>query len=178
MWWWLILSAVSQAQGLASQAPEGPVDFRCDQGQATRQPNRWICRHNVVVRRGELWVCCERFEGYRTEAGDWNRFVCEGTVRARRGDELMWARRGTFIMATSDLILTGAPEVQRAGSLLRGERIVIDTKYDQARVENPRGRLETTNPDTVATLPPLPPGPLPARCPLPPRPTTPAPVSP
>ena len=149
-----------------SELRDGPIDFRCDYGQAYEKPSRFVCRNRVVVRRGDLIVCCQRFEGFRSNAGEWLRYVCEGDVRAQRGLERMWADRATFVTATSDLILEGKPSLQRGHNIMHGERIVIDTKYDQARVEKPRGRLDQIRAveqvDSALFT-----GKLPGSCPLP-----------
>ena len=149
---------------------EGPIDFRCDSGQMFTKPNRAICRNNVVVRRGELLVCCHLFEGFANDEGTWERFVCSDDVRARRGSEIMWANKAVFILETSDLILTGRPAVQRGQSIFRGERIVIHTKSDRARIERPRGTMQPADtPIPAADTLPLK-GALPARCPIQPAP--------
>ncbi len=145
---------------------EGPIEFRCDAGQGFTNPNRWICRDNVIVRRGSLLLCCTVFEGYTGADGGWNRFTCTGDVRARRGDETMWAQKATFILEDNDLILTGNPTLMRGRSLLEGERIVVDTKYDRAHILNPRGRLHPASAQMKTPKPSPVTGPLPKKCPV------------
>ena len=88
---------------------EGPVDFRCDNMFVYTKPNRNVCRANVVIRRGELLVCCELFEGQADEKWVWQSFTCSQDVRAQRGTELVWADKAEFFQGTSDLVLTGRP---------------------------------------------------------------------
>ena len=164
---WLALAAPPDPSLLALR--EGPIDFRCDHGQAYSKPRRWLCRQNVVVRRADLLLCCEEFEGYQGDDGKWQRFVCSKNVRARRAAEMMWADRATFVVETSDLILTGKPLLQRGKTILRGERIVVDTKYEQARIEQPRGHFEPASFDTTSVNQAAFQGALPARCPIPNR---------
>ncbi len=172
----LLLFAVASAaptDEISRIGGEGPIDFRCDGMQVFTKPNRVVCRDNVVVRRGDLLVCCSVFEGYADTKGGWERFICSKNVRAQRREEVMWSEKATFILAISDLILTGRPMIQRGKTLLKGERIVIDTKHDLARIEQPRGRMEAANATIKNNRPPpesVPEGPLPARCPIPRRP--------
>jgi lipopolysaccharide export system protein LptA len=155
----LLLSAL-----LVAPAPV-PVDFRCDQMRMTMKPRQVVCEQNVVVRRGDWVLCCERFEGSQDKRGAWQRLTCGDNVRAQRGDELMWGQSAVYLFETTDLIVSGDALLRRPTSLLRGDRIVVDTSRDQAHIERPRGRLEGAE----VIIPPLPDG-LPERCPVGPRP--------
>ncbi|MEE8408054.1 MAG: LptA/OstA family protein [Myxococcota bacterium] len=153
---------------------DGPLDFRCNSMQIKTKPNRTVCRDDVVVRRGNLLVCCNVFEGYATNDWGWERFVCIDEVRAQRGDETMWADKAAFDVETSALVLTGRPRLHRGKSILEGKRIVIDVENDRARIEQPRGRLESIKSNVlhgVSHSQELPlEGKLPDTCPLPPAP--------
>jgi lipopolysaccharide export system protein LptA len=161
-----LLTAPSQSK---EPLGDGPLEFRCDNGDTAPDPagRSFRCSGNVVVRRGSLMVCCNAFEGILAEGSGWERFTCSEDVRAQRGDETMWSDRAEFIVATSDLILTGQPRLHRGKSILRGERVVIDVKSDRARVIKPRGRLESINADVLHSRALPIDGPLPEKCPLP-----------
>ena len=146
---------------------EAPVEFVCDAMQLFSKPNRAVCTHNVVVRRGDILLCCDRFEGLLDERGVWQRLTCSDRVRAQRGDELMWADRAVFEVASARMTLTGDPRVHRGRSVLRGERIVVDTRNDRARIEQPRGRVEPAANAPAPIPPPALEGELPRRCPVP-----------
>lgn len=148
------------------EAPTGPLDFRCDKMNLASKPYRVRCRGNIVARRDNLLVCCDRFEGIGDESGQWREFTCIDRVRAVRSDELMWSKRAHFDLETGNLTLTGEPRLRRGANVLDGETIVIETETDRARVVKPRGRLE---PDAKEAAPPIaiPQGELPATCPLP-----------
>lgn len=147
------------------EAPTGPLDFRCDKMNLASKPYRVRCRGNIVARRDDLLVCCDRFEGISDESGQWREFTCIDRVRAVRGDELMWSKRAHFDLETGNLTLTGEPRLRRGANVLDGETIVIETETDRARVVKPRGHLE---PDAKEVAPPIaiPQGELPATCPL------------
>ncbi len=147
---------------------EGTLEFRCDKMQVFTTPNRSNCRGNVLVRRGDLLVCCQVFEGFADERWQWHRFVCSEEVRAQRPGEVVWAERAEFVMATADLILTGKPRVHRGANVLEGSRVVIDVKNDDAHIDNPRVRIATTR-DGPAPEPATS-GPLPPVCPISPTP--------
>jgi lipopolysaccharide export system protein LptA len=154
----------------AKPGSQGPLDFRCDDMNVVSKPNKVLCKGTVLVRRTDVLLCCDVFEGFADDKWGWEKFTCAGNVRAHRGDELMWSEHAEFLLGTSDLILTGKPRLQRGASLLNGERIVIDVKNDKARIEKPRGRIQQAD---VSDVPPLAPHtddtPLPETCPVPGR---------
>ncbi|OGQ78834.1 MAG: hypothetical protein A2289_11530 [Deltaproteobacteria bacterium RIFOXYA12_FULL_58_15] len=153
----------------AAKDTPAPLEFRCDGMQVLTKPsNRSLCRHNVVIRRGDLLLCCQNFEGIANADWEWQTFTCTENVRATRGTETMWADKATFVLETSELFLTGTPLLRRGKSLLSGTRIVVEVTNDRARLDNPRGVINTNK----EVLPPPAPttGTLPDTCPLPPRP--------
>lgn len=162
-----LLLGHAAAQSGERDAPEGPLDFRCDRMNLESKPNKGVCTGNIVARRDTLLVCCDKFEANADDKWDWQQFVCVDRVRALRGDELMWSDRAHFNLETGALTLTGRPRLRRGPNLLRGDRIVIDTKSDRAQVIKPRGVLD---PDSaLETAVSMPSGELPSRCPLPAR---------
>lgn len=147
----------------------GPLDFRCDGMRVTSKPNRVTCEGNVIVRRADLLVCCELFEGVADEKWSWLSFVCKRDVRGARVDELMWSQQADFDLTTGVLVLTGKPRLQRGASLVDGERVVIETETERARIDKPQGRItpsELEAPQGPASLVPLG-AELPAICPVP-----------
>lgn len=165
----IVLAALASS-ARPSQDPV-PLDFRCDGMQVNSKPNRSLCKGNVVVRRPDLLLCCNVFEGRAADDWQWDSFTCVDDVRAKRGDELMWADQADFVVATDDLTLTGRPLLHRGKSLLTGERIVINIKSDRARIEKPRGHLGRDSDLQLSEIEPVPEGtPLPAVCPIPPSP--------
>ena len=146
----------------------GPIEFKCDSMQVLTNPNRGICRDNVIVRRGDLMVCCTQFIGTATLDWEWSSFTCEGDVVAQRTNETMWSHKATFNLKTAQLVLTGAPLLQRGKSYLQGAKITLNVHSDLAQINQPRGvMIKTHSPPVVS---PVTTGPLPKRCPLPPRP--------
>ncbi len=165
----LALVVVGQAQPVAprDQDRQPPLEYRGDRMQVFSKPNRALLRGSVVIRRGDLLVCCESFEGLADADWGWERFVCTENVVAQRGDETMWADKAEFILETSDLILTGRPLLQRGKSTLEGSRIIVDTERDRARVIHPRGRIHSAERPVKARATTGVRGELPATCPLP-----------
>ncbi|MCK5687900.1 hypothetical protein KAI87_01460 [Myxococcota bacterium] len=169
----LTLVVLAAPFGQSPVIASGPLDFRCDNMEIHSKPNRSTCVGNVIVQRGELLVCCDRFEGEADEKWGWQRFVCYDKVRAKRGDELMWAKRAEFVLSNGNLYLFGQPLVKRGMSVILGDKVVIDTQKDHAQVENPRARLYAADSKKGMTLKvqkTQPGAKLPAICPLPPRP--------
>ena len=153
----------------AALAGHGPLDFRCDGMQVLAKPNRTLCRGNVIIRRSDILVCCDNFEGEADDNWQWQRLVCFDNVRAQRHDETIWAQHAEFVPQSSDLVLTGRPVVKRGESVLEGERVIVNTNDEHARIEKPRGQLLSLDmkqkaPPAVDPSAPLPP--LPKKCPL------------
>ncbi len=152
------------------ESRQGPIEFTCDSMKVSTQPNRSLCRKNVVVRRGDLLLCCDHFVGSAEDDWTWTNFTCNGNVVAQRADELMWADTAVFELESSDLILTGHPLLKRARSYVRGTKITLNVESDQARVIKPRGVVYSAPSPAPRTSAPFLTGPVPEKCPLPPRP--------
>jgi len=158
---------------------KGPLDFRCDRMLVKTNPNRTWCYENVVVRRDDLLFCCRTFAADADKQWQWQQVHCVDEVRAQRGPETMWADKGDYTLSSSELVLTGRPQLQRGASFMDGERIIIDTRTEQARMINPKGAAVTdpkqdpSKTATATTTPAALTGPLPALCPVPARPKRP-----
>lgn len=147
---------------------QGPIDFRCDRLEVLSKPeHRQICRGHVVVRRDELILCCNALTG--ASDIDWavQRISCVGDVRLQRGAQIAWADYGQYDLATGEVVLTGHPVLERAGSRMAAEQLTVRLDEQFARVLRPRGQMTQALP---AAAPPAAPtwlqGPLPALCPI------------
>jgi lipopolysaccharide transport protein LptA len=167
---WIAVIAASLFSATPEGTPavnKGPLDFRCDQMLVKTNPNRTMCYENVVVRRGDLLVCCRTLTAEADKQWQWQQFHCLDDVRAERGLEIMWADKGDYTLAANELVLTGRPQIRRGQSVMDGEKILVDTHTEQARVINPKGTAVTApkqDQQKEASAPPS--GPLPAVCPL------------
>ena len=153
-----------------AQLRQGPIEFRCDSMKVLSKPNRSICQKNVVVRRGDLLVCCSEFTGYADTDWSWKSFLCKGDVRAQRSGEISWSETASFNLKTSNLILRGMPLLKRGKSYLKGTRISLNVQTERAHVHKPRGFM-TTSQDAAPASFAVVTGELPQTCPLPKRPT-------
>ena len=173
----LIIFAISIGPASVDTNPHktrsGPIKFRCDSMQILSNPNRSICHTNVLVRRGDLLLCCDRFEGYADSQWGWTKFTCAGNIRAQRLNELIWSKQAHFNLKTSSLVLRGLPLIKRNTSYLTGTRITLNVDSNHAQISKPRGVI------TPSSLPSIAPqahkndtrvADLPEICPLPTRP--------
>jgi len=184
------LFAASQAA--ASEGSEDVVEFRCDSMEISRPPttssnarqsNQTTCIGNVVVRRAELTLCCQRLVADADSKWQWKRFKCLGDARATSASERFWAKGMRYDMLTEELVLTGKPLVNQGGSYIRGSEIKVTVGGESAQIKDPVGVLEATalsSGDSSAsstrtqnrkTPVSLTTGPLPDTCPLPGRPS-------
>ncbi len=164
----LIVVAPPAAKSNAA-GQQGPIDYRCDGMQIFSKPNRVECKGNVVVRRRDVLLCCEYFEGIADDQWQWQKFICKNDVRAQRPDELVESDEAVFELGSSNLLLTGRPRLQRGQSLLAGERIVVDVNTNEAHIEKPRGRIEQADSklDNKPLTPQIDEKQLPGTCPVP-----------
>jgi len=153
----------------AAPDQQGPIDYRCDGMQIFSKPNRVVCTGNVVMRRRDVLLCCERFEGVADDKWQWDKFTCTTDVRGQRPDELMESDDAVFVLGTNNLVLTGRPRLQRGTSLLAGEKIIVDVQTNEAHIEKPRGRIEQADSkiDKTPLAPQVDEKQLPATCPVP-----------
>jgi lipopolysaccharide export system protein LptA len=165
-----LLASTSQALPSSKKVS---MDFRCGSMKVFSKPNHTICNANVVVRRGNLLLCCERFEGEADANWQWQKFYCHGDVRALRDEQLIWADEGEFFFVKNQLHLYGAPLLQRGKSMLRGDRAVMDLKTEDIHIEKARGFVQQAE---IKQKQPVPVdktwtrfliGELPSTCPLP-----------
>lgn len=151
--------------------PQGPIEFRCDKLEVRSKPeHRQICRGHVIVRRDDLLLCCTTLTG--ESSADWalQQIVCTGDVRLKRANQTVWSDAARYDVARGEIWLGGAPLLERDGSQLTGEQIIINLSQEHARVVRPRGQL------AGMAAPSLPPSSstqasvLPRACPIGPRP--------
>ena len=152
---------------LLATADSAPLDFRCDTLEVDSKAGRSLCTGNVVVIRGPVVMCCDKFEAQAAEDWQWKSFNCRGNVQAQRLSERVWAERATFQLDDSIIILQGSPILERGRSLMTGTKVSIDLKTDQANVASPRGRV-SKNVQTETPYPTI--TKLRDTCPLPPKP--------
>jgi lipopolysaccharide transport protein LptA len=136
LWAWL---AVSSGDKPSEGSRPAPLDFRCDAMQVHSDPNKTVCTGHVVIRRGDVWVCCNRFIGTADKNWEWEHLLCEGDVRAMRNGEWAWSEHAEFFYRENDVVLWGNPVLQRGDNVLFGEKIRIDTAVRKAHVIKPRG---------------------------------------
>ena len=173
VWQIFFLSAVLLNTTKLADDNNQPLEFRCDSMELMSNPNKTICRGNVIARKGSWMVCCDKFIGNADNKWQWGSFVCKKNVRVSRVFETAWADKATYSMEQTKLVLEGQPMLERGANLLLGKRIIIDFVRDSASINSPRGVMkdsEAIKDDFEKTSPIDISGPLPAKCPIKPRP--------
>ena len=146
------------------------VEFRCDNMQVDTKTHVTLCTKNVVLRRGDVLLCCNKLEAHSDKEWNWQTFNCLENVRAKRKNELMWSNKASFHHLKNEIYLTGTPYLKRGSSLLNGKKIIIDLSKESAKVIKPRGTINAENAEALkAENIETQTGPLPERCPIPPR---------
>lgn len=131
--------------GLAGQASHSdiPLDFRCDTMKVASRAHKVVCLKDVVVQRGPLWLCCQKFIGHGREDGSWERLECLNDVRVWREGDLAWGDKADYLLDASLLKLRGRAVIRRAdGHLVRGREIWAHTDTDEVEVYGPQGMLQ------------------------------------
>lgn len=156
----------------AGHVPQGPIDFRCDKLEIISKPqNRQICRGHVVLRRDDLLLCCTTLIGESDAQWSPQQIICTGDVRLQRANQTVWADAGRYDVALGEVVLTGAPMLERDGSQVFGEQMIVNLSTQQARVVRPRGQLAPALTQSVPQTPRKRSDVLPQQCPIGPRPT-------
>ena len=146
------------------------VEFRCDNMQVDTKTHTTLCTDNVVLRRGDVLLCCNKLEVHSDHEWNWQTFNCLENVRAKRKNELMWSNKASFHHQKNEIYLTGKPYLKRGASLLTGKKIIIDLSQEAAKVIKPRGTINSTNAEkTKVSHIELPAKLLPEQCPIPSR---------
>ncbi|MBJ81107.1 MAG: hypothetical protein CMH60_07310 [Myxococcales bacterium] len=146
------------------------VEFRCDNMQVDTKTHLTLCNKNVVMRRGDVLLCCNTLEARSDKDWQWKTFDCIDKVRAQRKNELMWANKASFEYLKNEIYLTGKPYLKRGASLLTGKKIIIDLTKEVAKVIKPRGTINSKNTNLVEMKDGKPSiSELPNRCPIPPK---------
>ena len=147
-----------------------PVEFRCDNMQVDTKKHITLCYKNVVLRRGDVLLCCNTLEAHSDANWNWQTFNCQEQVRAKRNNELMWSNNARFHHQKNKIYLTGKPFLKRGASLLSGKKIIIDLSTEAAKIIKPRGTINSENAkQTNANEIAIPVDTLPNLCPIPSR---------
>lgn len=154
-----------------AHVPQGPLNFRCDSLEVLSKPaHQQRCRGHVILRRDDLLLCCATLTGDSNADWDLQQVTCVGDVRLQRGEQTLWSDAGTYDVRSGEVTLKGRPLLERGGSRIAGDQMVVSLREQEARVIRPRGQL------TPGAQPPAPAntfdfkGPLPALCPIAARP--------
>ena len=138
---WGIASGVSAPDAIADGRPI-PVEMTADEGLVVDlAKGTGLARGNVVLRRGDLVVCCDRAEARYGKAGI-DRIACRGRVIVRHGEQtLISAQTIEFQVASNRLLLRGQVDVWRKEGRLRGNKMVFDIDSERLEVSGAQSRL-------------------------------------
>ena len=157
----------------APARPNGPVDFRCDALVVEEGGRRARGMGEVLVRQGDALLCCATLEAEAGADGAWRQVRCTGAVRLARGEEVVWAERAEWDLRARVLQLTGAPQVRRGQSTLRGSRVTVALGDGVVTVAHATGYVPAAPPAKAAQAAQAAQAPfawqtgaLPARCPI------------
>ena len=140
-----------------------PIDFRCDAMKVQKNPHIIECVGHVIAVREGMMLCCNKFTIYTDRQWKWEKATCEGDVRSRKADRLIWSEWAQYQPSDGVLVLEKDPLLQRGQSLIRGNRVYFYMKTDETNVEQPSGNVATVSAENMTWSPPAKLG---SQCPL------------
>lgn len=121
-----------------------PVEVAADELEVDQATGRAVLTGNVVIAQGDLRLSAQRvIVNYAEGDGDRRieRLNAEGDVLIVAGDDAAQGQSATYVLGTSDILMTGDVLVTQAGSTLAGDRLTVNLISGAGTVS---GRVRTT----------------------------------
>jgi lipopolysaccharide export system protein LptA len=156
---WAQSSFSTSFKDIGSANNKDPIQIEADQAEVRDRENMVMFSGNVQVRQGDSTLRAQRlkvfYEGraidsinaQATGAAAGNplggnqqirRLEAEGKVVISNKDQTATAETGTFDMRAQQAVLSGAVVLSQAQNVGRGNRLVVDLKTGQAKLEGGR----------------------------------------
>lgn len=151
----LLLAAAASPQAPngfgPGKAPEGgtatlaPVTVNAREFELFNKPveaRRAVWRGEVVARRADVVVRCDKLTAELT-ADDRVKFLtCEGHAEVTQGEKWAAGERAVFDNAKGILVVTGDPKARMGKTEIRGESVTFLIDEDRMKIQKPRGRID------------------------------------
>lgn len=134
---------VSEAFSGLSASSRDPIQIEADSLEVQDRDKTAVFAGNVRLVQGPTTMNASRITVYYAgSAGGSNQQInkveAQGPIRVRSRDQTARGNRATFTMATQILTLTGNVVLTKGGNELRGDRLVVNLKTGESRIEAPR----------------------------------------
>lgn len=157
-------AAPARAQSSASEAFKGfgsnakdPIQIEADSLEVRDKESTAVFSGNVHVRQKDVLLKTSRLrvfyegrvgQGAQPAGGaaggkqQIRRFEAEGRVLIAQGDQSVTSETGWFDMKSDKAELTGGVVLSQGKNVARGERLTIDLKTGQYKLDGTRGRVQ------------------------------------
>lgn len=132
-----IASAQDPVSALKGHNSDAPVDVTSDRIEVQDRADRAIFAGNVQVRQGELTLATSRLTVAYSSAGgvQIRRLDASGGVVVRSPSETARGNFGIYDLDRKLITLVGGVQLNRGGSQINGQRLVIDLRSGRAVVD-------------------------------------------
>ena len=132
-----IASAQGAVSALKGHNSDAPVDVTSDRIEVQDRADRAIFAGNVHVTQGELTLDTSRLTvAYTSQGGvQIRRLDASGGVTVRSPSETARGNFGVYDLDRKLITLVGAVQLNRGGSQINGQRLVIDLRSGRAVVD-------------------------------------------
>lgn len=136
---------VSEAFSGLSASSRDPIEIEADELEVQDREKTAVFRGNVRLVQGPTTLRASSitvyYDGRATGASQQiSKVEARGPIRVTSEDQTARGDRATFLMATQILTLTGNVILTKGGNELRGERLIVNLKTGESRVEAPKNQ--------------------------------------
>lgn len=143
----LLSSQAVAAQGMSvgfgglRQNPDAPIEVTSDSLDVAQADGRAVFTGNVLVVQGDMRLAAEEVRvEYGSGGGGIDRMHASGGVTLATPDEAAESQEAVYVVATGQLVMTGAVLMTQGAATITGERLVADLRAGTGRME---GRVRT-----------------------------------
>ena len=125
----------------ASPPPVKKIEISANRLQVLGSENKSIYKENAHVRSEDMQLRCDELWVFYTNQRTVLRIEARGRVQAHNQQNQAKGEEAFFNNETGLLEVTGNPEAQFAGGVVRGSKVLLNTRTQEAIVENPQTLL-------------------------------------
>lgn len=134
--WGSPLPVLSQSSEKASQTKNlkqgGPIQIEARTLTVIRAKNEVIFEGDVVLKRGETTIHCDRLVAYYSEKErDVRKAICRGNVKVIHRDTTATCEQATFDNPKQIITLEGSPVIYQGEQIIRGRILKYYLKDDR-----------------------------------------------
>lgn len=113
-----------------------PITITSDHLEGDNKNNKALFSGNVVARRGDITISCEKISIiYDEDVKTAKEIIAEGQVRITQGERIATGERAVFNNSEEKITLTGRPQLREGDNTIEGGKITLFLAEDRGIVE-------------------------------------------